>query len=216
MVNTKKRNKSRNNNSRNKSKNKSRNYFEKEKVIKFNDYPDFKPNLTPSQIFKLGSFGGTYWRPIYSSVNNKKYKDQYLEFPDEWFQNIPIEHLTTPYDKYNESINKYKVKVGQTLEAWEENGWIEPQDPYGWMQWYCRFYAGRRSTDDERQISRWKKITGENGRFRKWLITDIINNNWKYNDLTKGQAKRQTLQHWAYKLTKKDFNKEIKYRQNRK
>ena len=42
------------------------------KKIKFDDYPDFTPNLTPRQIFLLGSFGGTYWRPIYSQITKKK------------------------------------------------------------------------------------------------------------------------------------------------
>ena len=28
----------------------------------FKDYPEFKPNLSPREMFKLGSFGGTYWR----------------------------------------------------------------------------------------------------------------------------------------------------------
>jgi hypothetical protein len=23
---------------------------------------------------------------------------------------------------------------------WEQSGWIVAQDPYGWFQWYCRFY----------------------------------------------------------------------------
>ena len=27
--------------------------------IIFKDYPDFTPNLTPIEIFRLGSFGGT-------------------------------------------------------------------------------------------------------------------------------------------------------------
>lgn len=31
------------------------------KNIHFKDYPDFTPNLTPKEIFKLGSFGGTYF-----------------------------------------------------------------------------------------------------------------------------------------------------------
>ena len=39
------------------------------KTIHFKDHPDFTPNLTPSQIFRLGSFGGTYWRPIYSKTS---------------------------------------------------------------------------------------------------------------------------------------------------
>ena len=44
----------------------------------FKDYPDFQPNLTPRDIFELGSFGGTYWRPIYSSVTGQNYKNIHL------------------------------------------------------------------------------------------------------------------------------------------
>ena len=44
-------------------------------IIKFKDYPNFKPNISPLKMFKLGSFGGTYWRPIYSSIIDKELKD---------------------------------------------------------------------------------------------------------------------------------------------
>ena len=36
---------------------------------------DFKPNKTPVEIIKEGSFGGTYFRDIYSGVNDKFYKN---------------------------------------------------------------------------------------------------------------------------------------------
>ncbi len=78
--------------------------------------------------------------------------------------------------------------------------------PYGWIQWYCDFYLGKRSEDDERQIKRWLGLAGKKGRFRNYLITLIKRKNSDYNDETVSPKIRQTLQQWGYKLTKKDFN----------
>ena len=36
---------------------------------------DFSTNKTPVEIIKDGTFGGTYFRDIYSGVNDKFYKD---------------------------------------------------------------------------------------------------------------------------------------------
>lgn len=165
----------------------------------------FRPNLTPRQIFKLGSFGGTYWRPIHSSVTNKNYKNQHLKLPKEWWKGIPDHHLIS--SKCDKSINKYKVNVGTSLDFWEEKGWITKYDPYGWVQWYCHYYNGRRTPDDERQIKRWLALAGPKGRFRKWLITLIKKSGKKdgWNDHTISPKIRQTLQHWGYQLTKKDY-----------
>ena len=33
-------------------------------------------------------------------------------------------------------------------------------------RWYCRFFQGRRSPDDERQISRWLGVAGPTGRWK--------------------------------------------------
>jgi hypothetical protein len=181
------------------------------KELIFKDHPNFKPNLTPEQMFRLGSFGGTYWRPIYSTINNKKYQNQHLEFPKSWWKDIPDNWLISP--DCNKSINKYKEKVGTSLEFWEEKGWITELDPYGWVQWYCRFYQGRRNEkEDIRQINRWKGVASENGRFRKWLVTQILKKNGEWNDVDISPKIRQTLQHWGYQLTKKDFENEIKNR----
>ena len=36
--------------------------------IVFKGYRKFRPNLTPFEVIKMGSFGGTYFRPIESFV----------------------------------------------------------------------------------------------------------------------------------------------------
>ena len=189
-------------------------------TIHFKDYPDFKPNLTPKQMFEMGSFGGTYWRPIYSSITNKKYKNEYKQFPKEWWENIDINWLIKPDEKYDKKINKYKVSCGSPLEDWENSGWIKKYDPYGWVQWYCNFFLGRRINEkinegityDQYQINRWKNFAGENGRFRKSLITYILRKNTNFDDFKISPKIRQSLQHWGYILTKEDFINDKKKR----
>ena len=189
-------------------------------TIIFSDFPNFTPNLSPVEIFELGSFGGTYWRPIYSKILNKKLKNQHIN--DKWdknnnsFRHIPEKFLSSSV--YDNEINKYKVKVGQSLEEWEKDRkggpWIRQYDPYGWVQWYWRFYNGRRlnNGEDERQINRWLGIAGKNGRFKKWLVTLILKKDSEWNNDNISPKIRQTLQHWGYKLTLKDFKDELKSR----
>lgn len=176
------------------------------KKYTFDDYPEFTPNLSPSDIFRMGSFGGTYWRPIYSSVTDKKYKNIHHNYPNTWFKNIPEDWLTRPWNTYDKNINRYKVKVGTTLEFWESKDWISEYNPYGWVHWYCDFFMGKRGSDDERQIKRWLKTAGPNSRFRVRLINMIKAKNTTYNDYTVSPAIRQTLQHWATELTAEDLH----------
>ena len=182
------------------------------KTIKFEDFPDFKPNLSPKEIFQLGSFGGTYWRPIYSSVTKKNYKNVHHKYPKSCWKGLKEENLSSP--DYDIKKNKYKCKVGLSLEYWEEHNWIHKRNPYGWVHWYCDFYQGKRCEDDKRQIERWKGLAGPKGRFMRFLVTQILRKNGKYNDESISPKIRQVLQHWGYVLTKKDFDNEIKRRNN--
>jgi hypothetical protein len=103
----------------------------------FKDYPEFRPNLSPREMFKA-SFGGTYWRYIYSNITKKEYKNEHKKFPKSWFKGIPEDHLTRPWNEYDKNVNRFGVKVGTTLEFWESKHWITKYDPYGWAQWLSK------------------------------------------------------------------------------
>lgn len=173
--------------------------------LQFKDHPEFQPNLTPSEVLQRGSFGGTYFRPIYSSVTGVQYDDkQWKRYPSKWFKGLDIKRMVTS-PVYEATRNKYGVKCGGDLEMWESSGWISTLDPYGWFQWYCEFYTGRRSTDDARQISRWRGVASDKGRFRNQLIGRCYRAGKAFGDVSVSPVIRQTLQHWGYELTERDF-----------
>lgn len=174
----------------------------------FKDYPDFRPNLTPSQVLQLGSFGGTYFRPITSAVTGESYKKVYKEFPVEWFKGLEKKHVSSKI--YDMNINRYKVKCGGSLDMWESSGWISDIDPYGWFQWYCRFYLGRRSSDDYRQVKRALGVMSKKGRFRNQLIKKCAMAGTTYDDYSISPVIRQSLQHWGYELTERDADAYVK------
>ena len=105
-------------------------------------------------------------------------------------------------DYYDVSVNKYGVKCGASLRFWEDKDWIYEIDPYGWFQWYFRYWLGRRSQDDERQINRWKKIIN---RFRGKLAKVIKDAGGKFDDYSISPKIRQILLHWGYGLSEQDF-----------
>ena len=134
--------------------------------------PEFKPELTPKQMFELGVFGGKYMT------------DCKNEFPASWFKKAKLSPK-----KRDPQLNYFGVDASQPLSLWRKKGWIHPQDPRGWFQWYCRYYLGRRTLDDERQIKRWKAIKRHSAQIKK---------NCKPKDLNCRKRQRQALLHWAY------------------
>ena len=157
----------------------------------------FNLNKTPIEIIKEGVFGGTYFRDIYSCVNGKWYRNSWKEF--NFLKDINPKLYASNY--YDVNVNKYKVKCGSSLQFWENKGWVREQNPYGWFQWYCRYYLGRRSNNDDRQIKRWINIVN---RFKSILIRMIKNKGVKYNDYSISPKIRQILLHWGYELVENE------------
>ena len=55
-------------------------------VLLFSDAKEFRPNMTPKEVLQAGSFGGTYFRPIKSSVTGLKYNKMWNELPQNWLE----------------------------------------------------------------------------------------------------------------------------------
>ena len=105
---------------------------------------------------------------------------------------------------YDVNVNKYGVKCRTSLGFWENNGWIHSIDPYGWFQWYLRYWLGRRSVDEERQIKRWAEIIS---RFKGKLVKMIRDVGGRFDDYSISPKITQILLHWGYELVKSDLLK---------
>lgn len=173
---------------------------------------DFKPNRTPEEVLRSGSFGGTYYRPIASAVTNVRYTAAEVlkdSVDPSWIEGLNKAKMITS-STYRKEVNKYGVKCGGSLGMWESSGWISDSDPYGWFQWYCRFFQGRRCSDDARQISRWLRSAGPKGRFRSQLCNKILAARTSHDDANISPVVRQTLLHWGLEITPQVLEKHRK------
>jgi hypothetical protein len=135
--------------------------------------PEFAPELTPKEMLELGIFGGKYMT------------DCRDEFPASWFAKAKLSPKAA-----DPSLNFFGVAASQPLSVWRAKGWIWEHDPRGWFQWYCRYYMGRRTPDeDRRQINRWKAIRRHVRQIEK---------NCEPGDLHCRPRQRQALLQWAY------------------
>lgn len=135
--------------------------------------PFFMPELTPKEMLEMGIFGGKYMT------------DCRDEFPSDWFINAKL----CP-EKHDPELNYFRVNASQPLKVWRQKGWIFPEDPRGWFQWYCRYFMGRRVPEmDKIQIKRWRAM--------KRHVVQIKKNCYP-QDLKCRLKQRQALLHWAY------------------
>lgn len=134
--------------------------------------PSFGPDLSPKDMLRLGVFGGVYLR------------DCRDEFPRDWFR-----HAKLALGQRDPTLNFFGVHASEPLSVWRAKGWIHPDDPRGWFEWYCRYFMGRRHPDDKRQIRRWNMM-------RRHLAQ--VARACRPGDFSCRPRQRQALLHWAY------------------
>ena len=135
--------------------------------------PGFEPDLTPAQMLALGVFCGKYMT------------DCTAEFPADWFDQAKLAS-----GRGDCSLNYFGIRASVPLRVWQQKGWIHPDDPRGWFQWYCRYYSGRRlAGEDDRQIGRWRAFRRHAAQVRKPC---------EPGDPFCRPRQRQALLQWAY------------------
>lgn len=135
--------------------------------------PAFRPELTPREMLALGVFGGKYMT------------DCRDEFPEDWFAEAKLSPA-----RRDPSLNYFGVDASTPLSVWRAKGWIYPDDPRGWFQWYCRYYSGRRlEAEDRRQIGRWRAFARHAAQVRRHC---------EPGDPFCRPRQRQALLQWAY------------------
>lgn len=140
--------------------------------------PRFRPELTPAQMLKSGVFGGKYMT------------DCRGEFPASWFRSARLSST----GRSEPSLNYFGTAASQPLSEWRRKGWLHPDDPRGWFQWYCRYYMGRRlPAEDDRQIKRWLAIRRHLAQLKKAC---------RPSQRTCRLRQKQALLHWAYDTRK--------------
>jgi len=109
---------------------------------RYDDHPEFTPDLSPARMLKAGVFDGGYF---------DGWGDDQLEGIDPAILKAGA-YREKPDAKAG---NAFGIHSGLNHAEWTKRGWLRDQDPVGWFQWYCRFHSGRRTDDDDRQIKRW-------------------------------------------------------------
>jgi len=156
------------------------------------EYPEFNTNLSPTEMFSMGIFGGSYF------FNSKIHPD-----PSFFINTVNPEFIDSCKklgidfeDKISRKIPDYSINYyypgfcGSDYETWDSKGWITEENPYGWVNWYINFYYGERKEEDAKQIKRWKSFISRHSGMIK-----------KYEKEGKSTKKsKQNLLHWAYHI----------------
>ncbi|AXH70904.1 hypothetical protein [Vibrio phage BONAISHI] len=126
-------------------------------------WPDeFGPFYTPEQMASMGTFEGRYWESVAKSgkkpIGNLKSWGKYdnvVSFSKE--------------ERDPKKYNKYGIKSRSSLGEWRKNGWLTPNSPFGWYQWYIHFFYGRREIEFKNKSEDAWQI----GRFRSFVARHV-------------------------------------------
>jgi len=139
--------------------------------------PEFGPSYTPTEMLDMGIMMDSY----YFAASNVAAK----------YKNHP--KALKRGDKKDPSKNYFGVSSREKLWQWKKRNAIFT-DKCGWLEWYFRYYEGRRlGEEDDKQIKRWKSFVARH--------QGAITKSGKLKDLKARVKQRQGLLQWGWDST---------------
>lgn len=136
----------------------------------------FTPSYTPMEMLDMGVMLDCHYFNKVKGVPAK-------------YRNHP--KVNQPKDTPDASKNHYGVKSRQSLKEWEDKGWIYKEDAAGWIEWFIKYFEGRRIPDeDDRQIKRWRSFVARH--------QAQVDAKCKKSDKSCNTKQRQGLLNWAW------------------
>jgi hypothetical protein len=122
-------------------------------------HKDFKPDFTPDVMIRMGVFGGLGVKGIET------------EIPIEWLlyslfdKNVGITYTNMMFA--DQRKNYYKV-ISSVYPS------SDGKDSRLFFHWYCRYYLGKRSEEDEDMIKTWMTLETLRERVLKSLPSECL------------------------------------------
>lgn len=98
-----------------------------------------------------------------------------------------LRHKGSQYGEGTDKDNFFGVRA--SLDTWPET-WHNEEHPQGWYQWYQGYHAGKRTSDDERQMKRWIS-------FKARHLSQLQKADPTLSDMSVQPKRRQALMNWG-------------------
>lgn len=135
----------------------------------------FAPSYTPMEMIEMGIMEGGYIRAI-KGIPSKYMKPKTV-----------LKERNT----FDGSLNHFGIKSRQSKKEWKKKGWLTKNSPNGWLEWYIKYFEGRRlDKEDATQIGRWSSFVSRH--------QGQINANCKLGDKKCRPKQRQGLLQWGW------------------
>jgi hypothetical protein len=151
----------------------------------------FRPFYSPQDMLNLGVFGGSFFGPDRAMKLIPKFTQFML------FSGVPISSYALAI--YNQGINYFNVSLDPMNRTFSMPIGLKRMHPFGWFEWYCKYFYGEESKADEHRIKQWVMSINQHWFYIATSAYTGVGN--RFTDLTFLPPRRQALLEFGWDPT---------------